>query len=98
MFEADVFCTMGLLFATFVSLTSMSVYWFFELQSGWEWLADILVLLMIGVGMSGVAYMKVWMAKPTFNTGMRLFYPIQTHILTSAPVACSMTAIILFVV
>ncbi|KAI0351344.1 hypothetical protein OH77DRAFT_1411233 [Trametes cingulata] len=80
MVEADVFCTMGLLFATFVSLTSMSVYWFFERQPGLEWLADILVLLMIGVGMSTVAWTKVWMAKPTFNT------------------ACSMTAIILFVV
>ncbi|KAL1940894.1 hypothetical protein VTO73DRAFT_7935 [Trametes versicolor] len=68
MFEADVFCTMGLLFSTFVSLTSMSVYWFFELQSGYEWLADILVLLMIGVGMSAAAWMKVWMAKPPFNT------------------------------
>ncbi|KAI0765646.1 Fusaric acid resistance protein-like-domain-containing protein [Trametes elegans] len=80
MVEADVFCFMGLLFATFVSLTSMTVYWFFELQPGWEWLADVLVLCMIGVGMSAVAWMKVWMKKPTFNT------------------ACSMTAIILFVV
>ncbi|KAI0630649.1 Fusaric acid resistance protein-like-domain-containing protein [Trametes polyzona] len=69
MLEADVFCFMGLLFATFVSLTSMTVYWFFERQSGMEWLADALVLLMIGVGMSAVAWMKVWMAKPTFNTG-----------------------------
>ncbi|KAI0652901.1 Fusaric acid resistance protein-like-domain-containing protein [Cubamyces menziesii] len=80
MIEADVFCLMGLLFATVVSLSSMSVYWFFELQPGWEWLADSLVILMIGLGMSIVAWMKVWMAKPTFNT------------------ACSMTAIILFVV
>ncbi|KAI0745606.1 Fusaric acid resistance protein-like-domain-containing protein [Earliella scabrosa] len=80
MVEADVFCMMGLIFATFVSLSSMSVYWFFELQPGWEWLADLLVVVMIGVGMSIVAWMKVWMAKPTFNT------------------ACSMTAIILFVV
>ncbi|CDO69695.1 hypothetical protein BN946_scf184851.g83 [Trametes cinnabarina] len=80
MVEADVFCMMGLLFATVVSLSSMSVYWFFELQPGLEWLADVLVLLMIGLGMSVVAWMKVWMAKPTFNT------------------ACSMTAIILFVV
>ncbi|KAH9893586.1 Fusaric acid resistance protein-like-domain-containing protein [Cubamyces lactineus] len=80
MIEADVFCLMGLLFATVVSLSSMSVYWFFELQPGWEWLADSLVILMIGLGMSMVAWMKVWMAKPTFNT------------------ACSMTAIILFVV
>lgn len=78
MFEADVFCTMGLLFSTFVSLTSMSVYWFFELQSGYEWLADILVLLMIGVGMSAAAWMKVWMAKPPFNTGTRSYS--STHV------------------
>ncbi|KAI0743674.1 Fusaric acid resistance protein-like-domain-containing protein [Daedaleopsis nitida] len=80
MVEADVFCMMGLIFATAVSLTSMSLYWFFELQPGWEWLADLLVLVMIGLGMSFAAWMKVWMAKPSFNT------------------ACSMTAIILFVV
>ncbi|KAM5533752.1 hypothetical protein V8D89_012625 [Ganoderma adspersum] len=80
MVEADVFCTMGLVFAAFVSLSSMSVYWFFERQDGLDWLADVLVLFMIGVGMSVVAWMKVWMAKPSFNT------------------ACSMTAIILFVV
>ncbi|TFK90654.1 hypothetical protein K466DRAFT_484360 [Polyporus arcularius HHB13444] len=80
MVEADVFCLMGLVFASLVSLSSMTVYWFFELQPGWEWLADVLVLLMIGLGMSVVAWMKVWMAKPSFNT------------------ACSMTAIILFVV
>ena len=69
MVEADVYCMMGLVFAAFVSLSSMCVYWFFELQSGFEWLADILVLLMIGLGMSVVAWMKVWMAKPSFNTG-----------------------------
>ena len=69
MVEADVFCMMGLVFATLVSLSSMSVYWFFELQPGWDWLADVLVLFMIGLVMSFVAWMKVWMAKPTFNIG-----------------------------
>ena len=69
MVDADIYCTMGLVFATFLSLSSMSVYWFFELQPGWEWLADLLVLFMIGFGMSFVAWMKVWMVKPTFNTG-----------------------------
>ncbi|KAH9940360.1 uncharacterized protein BXZ73DRAFT_42666 [Epithele typhae] len=68
MVEADAYCLMGLVFATFLSLSSMSVYWFFERQPGFDWLADILVLLMIGLGMSFVAWMKVWMAKPTFNT------------------------------
>ena len=69
MFEADAFCMMGVLYATFISLGSMSMYWFFEVQPGWEWLADSLVILWIGLGMSSMAYMKMWMDKPTFNTG-----------------------------
>ena len=77
MVEADIYCMMGLIFASFVSLSSMSVYWFFELQPGLEWLADILVLLMIGLGMSVVAWMKVWMAKPSFNTGSQIRSPVQ---------------------
>ncbi|ETW81116.1 putative aromatic acid exporter [Heterobasidion irregulare TC 32-1] len=80
MMEADRYCLMGLAFAAFVSLGSMNMYWWFEVRHGWEWLADVLVILWIGLGMSFVAWMKLWMAKPTFNT------------------ACSMTAIILFVV
>lgn len=70
MLEADVYCLIGLLYATFVSLCSMSMYWFFEVKPGWEWLADTLVILWVGVGMSGMAYMKMWMARPSFNTGM----------------------------
>ena len=70
MLEADKYCLMGLLFAAFVSLSSMSMFWFFEVRAGWEWLADALVILWIGVGMSLVAWMKLWMAKPTFNTGL----------------------------
>ncbi|KAF7790048.1 hypothetical protein EIP86_000997 [Pleurotus ostreatoroseus] len=68
MFEADTFCLMGLLFSAFVSLSSMSMYWFLEVKSGWEWLADALAILWIGLGMSTIAWMKMWMAKPTFNT------------------------------
>ena len=74
MLEADTFCLMGVIYATFVSLGSMSMYWFFEVRAGWEWLADLLVVVMIGVGMSVVAWMKVWMAKPTFNTGMYIIF------------------------
>ena len=70
MLEADKYCLMGLLFAAFVSLSSMTMFWFFEVRAGWEWLADALVILWIGVGMSLVAWMKLWMAKPTFNTGL----------------------------
>ncbi|KAI0319004.1 Fusaric acid resistance protein-like-domain-containing protein [Amylostereum chailletii] len=60
--------------------TIMNLYWALETHAGWEWLADILALIWIGIGMSMVAWMKLWMAKPTFNP------------------ACSMIAIILFVV
>ncbi|EGO00416.1 hypothetical protein SERLA73DRAFT_52646 [Serpula lacrymans var. lacrymans S7.3] len=80
MAEADMYCFMALLYSAFVCLGSMSMFWWLEVKPGWEWLADVLVILWVGLSMSGVAWMKVWMAKPTFNT------------------ACSMTAIILFIV
>ncbi|KAJ6456388.1 Fusaric acid resistance protein-like-domain-containing protein [Mycena sanguinolenta] len=80
MVEADLYCFVGLVYSAFVCLSSMSMFWWLETKPGWEWLADILVIVWIGVSMSVVAWMKVWMASPSFNT------------------ACSMTAIILFVV
>ncbi|KAJ7678692.1 Fusaric acid resistance protein-like-domain-containing protein [Mycena rosella] len=80
MVEADLYCFIGLVYSAFVCLSSMTMFWWLETQPGWEWLADILVIIWIGVSMSVVAWMKVWMASPSFNT------------------ACSMTAIILFVV
>ncbi|EIN11240.1 hypothetical protein PUNSTDRAFT_61905 [Punctularia strigosozonata HHB-11173 SS5] len=80
MIEADIFCLLGLFWAAFVSLGSMASFWFFEVRRGWEWLADALGLLWVGVGMSLMAFAKVKMAKPSFNP------------------ACSMAAIILFVV
>lgn len=80
MIEADLFCLFGLLWAAFISLGSMTMFWYFEVRKGYEWLADVLAILWVGIGMSIVAWMKVWVAKPAFNT------------------ACSMTAIILFVV
>ncbi|KAK7001339.1 ArAE-2 domain-containing protein [Favolaschia claudopus] len=80
MVEADLYCFMGLVYSAFVCLSSMSMFWWLERKPGWEWLADFLVIAWIGVGMSVVAWMKVYMASPSFNT------------------ACSMTAIIIFVV
>ncbi|KAF7325068.1 ArAE-2 domain-containing protein [Mycena kentingensis (nom. inval.)] len=80
MVEADLFCLMGVVFSGFLCLSSMGLFWWLEQKPGWEWLADFLVIALLGVGMSVVAWMKVWMANPSFNT------------------ACSMTAIIIFVV
>lgn len=67
MLEADIYCVMGLGFASVISLGSMYTYWALESHAGWEWLADSLVLIWICVGMSLVAWFKLWIAKPTFN-------------------------------
>ncbi|KAG2122275.1 Fusaric acid resistance protein-like-domain-containing protein [Suillus cothurnatus] len=80
MMEADSYCSIAFLYAAFVCLGSMSMFWYLEVRPGWEWLGDALVILWVGVSMWGLTWMKVWMAKPTFNS------------------ACSMVAIILFVV
>lgn len=80
MMEADSYCSIAFLYAAFVCLGSMSMFWSLEVRPGWEWLGDALVILWIGFSMWGLTWMKVWMAKPTFNS------------------ACSMAAIVLFVV
>ncbi|OAX36222.1 hypothetical protein K503DRAFT_695534 [Rhizopogon vinicolor AM-OR11-026] len=67
MMEADTYSSISFFYAAFVSLGSMSMFWALEVRPGWEWLADVLVILWIGIGMWGLAWMKVWMAKPTFN-------------------------------
>lgn len=69
MIEADLFCTFGVFYSAFVSLASMSMFWWLELKPGWEWLADVLVILWIGVSMSFLAWMKVWMVRPCLVWG-----------------------------
>lgn len=98
MLEADIYCVMGLAFASFISLGSMYTYWALEPHAGWEWLADGLVLLWIGVGMSMVAWFKLWIAKPTFNPGETPKYIGCGLLLMTKSAAASMTSIILFVV
>ncbi|KAI0032892.1 Fusaric acid resistance protein-like-domain-containing protein [Vararia minispora EC-137] len=73
MLEADTYCLYSLAFVSFVSLGSMNLYWAIEPHPGWEWLADVLAILWVGVGMSCVAWIKVWMEKPTFNTACSMF-------------------------
>ncbi|KAH7925611.1 hypothetical protein BV22DRAFT_1010776 [Leucogyrophana mollusca] len=68
MVEADSFCSIALLYSALACLSGMSLFWFLEVRPGWEWLADVLAILWVGLSMSGLAWMKVWMAKPTFNT------------------------------
>jgi hypothetical protein len=63
MVEADTYCLMGLAFAAFVCLSSTSSFWWFEVKPGWEWLADAIIIFWVGIGMSVVAWMKLWMDK-----------------------------------
>ncbi|KAJ3996784.1 Fusaric acid resistance protein-like-domain-containing protein [Lentinula boryana] len=68
MIEADFFCIFGILYSAFICLSSMTLFWWLDVQPGWEWLADALAILWVGVGMSFLAWMKVSMANPQFNT------------------------------
>lgn len=68
MIEADIFCLMGLAYSAFVCGVFMSTFWWLEVRPGYEWLGDVIAILWIGFSMSLVAWMKVWMANPSFNT------------------------------
>ncbi|EKM80929.1 hypothetical protein AGABI1DRAFT_56115 [Agaricus bisporus var. burnettii JB137-S8] len=68
MIEADLFCLMGIAYAVLVCGASMSMFWWFEQRPGWEFFGDMTAILWVGVSMSVVAWMKIWMASPTFNT------------------------------
>ena len=70
MLEADLYCLYGVIWSAVVALGSMSLFWWIDVIPGWEWLAAIVAIIWIGLGMSIVAGMKVWMGKPSFNTGM----------------------------
>ena len=57
--EADIYCIMAALFAGFVASASMDTFWFFEIQPGWEWLADLLTFIWIGVAVAIIIWVKV---------------------------------------
>lgn len=67
--------------------------------SEWEWLGDSVAVLWVGLAMCGVAWGKVWMGNASFNTGEcdGLLLALK-WMMTLYGVACSMTAIIIFVV
>jgi len=61
MIEADLFYLFGLFYSAFVCLTSMSMFWWLERKPGWEWAADFVAIAWIGLSMSILAWLKVWM-------------------------------------
>lgn len=99
MFEADFYCLVAAMFSSFVCLGSMSMFWFFELKEGYEWVADLVTFIWIAAGMTVVAWTKLWMAKPSFSTGW-FVHLSGTHgvRLIAIYLACSMMSIILFIV
>ncbi|KAG9074732.1 hypothetical protein FS749_013673, partial [Ceratobasidium sp. UAMH 11750] len=68
MAEADLFCLVGAAFASFASLVATGSFWYFELQPGWEWLADALVVSWLALAMMVIAWSKLWVGKPTFGS------------------------------
>ncbi|KAF8608644.1 hypothetical protein BDV93DRAFT_433325 [Ceratobasidium sp. AG-I] len=68
MIEADMFCLVGAVFASFASLVATQSFWFFEIQPGWKWLADLLVLSWLALAMMVIAWSKLWVGKPTFGS------------------------------
>lgn len=68
MIEADFFCLMGMVYSALVCGVFVSLLWLLEMIPGDKWPGDILAILWIGLSMSLVAWMKGWMANPSFNT------------------------------
>lgn len=68
MFEADLFCLIGVLFSAVVSLASSFSVRLFEDDPELQWIGDCLVFMWVASAMSMVAWAKVWVNKPSFNT------------------------------
>lgn len=72
MIEADTFCFIGWLYSAFVCLSGMSLFWWLDVQPGWDGVADCIPILWVGLSMWGLSWMKVWMEKPTFNSACNM--------------------------
>ena len=68
MFEADLFCLIGVLFSAVISLSSSFSIRSFEDDPDYHWIGDCLVFIWVAGAMTIVAWAKVWVNKPSFNT------------------------------
>lgn len=73
MFEADSYCLVLWLYSTIMSLSGLALFWWLDVQPGLQILADSVLAVWVGVTIWGLTWMKVWMAKPTFNSGKSFF-------------------------
>src|ERR1700748_1624770 len=74
MAEADIFCLFAAFFSAFVSIASMAMYRYLDEKEGWEWLADSTAFVWIATGMTLLAWLKMYVGKPTFNAGGPSFF------------------------
>jgi hypothetical protein len=68
MFEADVFCFMGVFFTLFVTCGSMVSFWIVETRPYLGWFGDSFIFFWLASAMTFVSWMKVWINKASFNT------------------------------
>ena len=68
MFEADVYCVMGVVFSTLVTCGSSLSSWIIEEKPSMEWLGDLIIIVWIGAAMMTISWLKVWINKASFNT------------------------------
>ncbi|KAG9316913.1 Fusaric acid resistance protein-like-domain-containing protein [Chiua virens] len=68
MFEADSYCLVAWLYSALMSLSGLALFWWLDVKPGFEILADCLLIVWMGLTIWGLTWMKVWMAKPTFNS------------------------------
>jgi hypothetical protein len=68
MFEADLFCLIGVLFSAVISLSSSFSIRLFEDDPDYQWIGDCLGFIWVAAAMSIIAWAKVWVNKPSFNT------------------------------
>ena len=69
MFEADSFCLVASLYSALMSLSGLSLFLWLGARPGFELLAEYILIAWVGLTIWGLTWMKVWMAKPSFNSG-----------------------------
>ena len=69
MFEADSYCLVAWLYSALMSLSGLSLFWWLDVKPGLALVADFELILWVGLTIWGLTWMKVWMSKPTFNSG-----------------------------
>ena len=68
MFEADVYCFMGVFFTLLVTCGSIVSFWVVEARPYLGWFGDSFIFFLLASAMTFLSWMKVWINKASFNT------------------------------